>query len=636
MYGGTQSEMQRLLEDAEKLSGIEYDISSYADIVDAIHVVQTEIGITGTTAKEASSTISGSIASMESAWTNLVVGIADDNADLDALIGNFVDSVETAGKNIIPRIETILGGIGTLVTKLSPIISQEVPALVKKVLPSMLNAGIQLLGGVIQGLIGAFPSLFSAAKMAVPMIIDGMATAIPQLMIAGGAIIEFLVNGIVNNGPQLLQSGVDTAVGLIDGLSSGLSQAVPQFLGQALPMLLEFTGQLRENAGQLVDAGLNLIMQLVKGIADSLPVLMENIPTIVSNIAGIINDNAPKILGTGVQIIVTLVKGIIHAIPTIIENIPQIIKAIVDVIQAFNWMSLGKSIITAFKNGITNMVGAVKTAGSNVHNSMVNAIKQLPTKLKSIAKSGLNGFISAVKGLLGRVKGAATSVLTNMISGISKLPSKLLTIAKNAIKNIISAFTTGGWKNVGSNIVSGIASGIAAGASKIISAAAGAAKSALNAAKHALGIHSPSRVFRDQVGANIALGMADGILDNAGAALDAVSDLADDITKAMQLDTIGIDINPNLDTSAISATAQSTANGLEVRYASVSKETSAYSKFSDQLDAQFEHLFQVLSEYFPQFASAQVVLDTGATVGQMAPAMDVALGKLATARRRGR
>lgn len=613
-----------------------YVIDNLADAQSALVDYIEMQGLQGYAANEAADTIQGSLASMKSAWENLLTGVADDNADFEELVNNFVDSVETAGKNIIPRIETILGGIGTLVTKLSPIISQEVPALVHKVLPSMLNAGIQLLGGVIQGLIGAFPSLVSAAKMAVPMLIDGIATAIPQLMSAGGDIIEFLVNGIVNNGPQLLQSGVDTAVGLIDGLSSGLSQSVPQFLGQALPMLLEFTGQLRENAGQLVDAGLNLIMQLVKGITDSLPVLVENIPTIVSNIAGIINDNAPKILGTGVQIIVTLVKGIIHAIPTIIENIPQIIKAIVDVIQAFNWMSLGKSIITAFKNGITNMVGAVKTAGSNVHNSMVNAIKQLPTKLKSIAKSGLHGFISAVKGLLGSVKGAATSVLTNMISGISKLPSKLLTIAKNAIKNIISAFTTGGWKNVGSNIVSGIASGIAAGASKIISAAAGAAKSALNAAKQALGIHSPSRVFRDQVGANIALGLADGILDNAGAALDAVSDLADDMTKAMQLDTIGIDINPNLDTSAISATAQSTANGLEVRYASVSTETSAYSKFSDQLDAQFEHLFQVLSEYFPQFASAQVVLDTGATVGQMAPAMDVALGKLATARRRGR
>ena len=118
-YGGTKEEMQRLLEDAEKLSGIEYDISSYADIVDAIHVVQTEIGITGTTAKEASTTIQGSLASMKSAWENLLTGVADDNADFEGLVNNFVDSLVVTGENIIPRINTVIQGLTQLITQAS-------------------------------------------------------------------------------------------------------------------------------------------------------------------------------------------------------------------------------------------------------------------------------------------------------------------------------------------------------------------------------------------------------------------------------------------------------------------------------------------------------------------------------------
>ncbi len=140
----------------------EDDISSYADIVDAIHVIQTEMGIAGTTAKEASSTIQGSIASMGSAWANLVTGIADENADLDLLIGNFVDSVATAGDNIIPRLEAILGGVGDLVAKLAPTIGAEVPKLIVDVLPQLLNAGIELVSGAVQGVTTALPQLLQA------------------------------------------------------------------------------------------------------------------------------------------------------------------------------------------------------------------------------------------------------------------------------------------------------------------------------------------------------------------------------------------------------------------------------------------------------------------------------------------
>lgn len=148
-YGGTGEEMKRLLADASKISGIEYDISSYADIIDAIHVIQTEMDITGTTAKEASTTIQGSLASAKSSWQNLVTGIADGNQDFDKLVDNFVDSVATVGDNIIPRVQEALNGVIKLVSKLFPKLADMVVQLVPDVLPTLLSTATDLFSQVL-------------------------------------------------------------------------------------------------------------------------------------------------------------------------------------------------------------------------------------------------------------------------------------------------------------------------------------------------------------------------------------------------------------------------------------------------------------------------------------------------------
>ena len=152
-YGGTKEEMQRLLEDAEKLSGIEYDISSYADIVDAIHVVQTEMGITGTTAKEAATTIQGSLASMRGAWQNLLTGVADDNANFEVLVSSFVDSLVGVGANIIPRINIVIQGLTQLITEASQtIIPLAVETLLQN-LPAIVAAGMDLIMALVNGIL---------------------------------------------------------------------------------------------------------------------------------------------------------------------------------------------------------------------------------------------------------------------------------------------------------------------------------------------------------------------------------------------------------------------------------------------------------------------------------------------------
>lgn len=363
-YGGTKEEMERLLADAEKLSGIKYDVSSYADIVSAIHVVQTEMGITGTTALEASTTIQGSIGSMKSAWENLVTGLADENADMDALINNFVDSVVTVGENIVPVVETALSSIGNLIEKIAPTIGDKIPAIITEVLPSLLDAGIQLIQGIVEGVMSALPELQAAAGNA------------------------------------------------FDGLIGYLQENLPQMIATGLDALLSFSSGFRENVGVLVDNAIELIMTLADGIIEALPDLIATVPEIISNFANAINDNAPKLLKSAAELIAKLVKGLIDNIPVIIQNIPKIIAAIVDTITAFNWINLGKKIIEFFAQGIKNMLSSVVNAAKDVVKSITDGggLKNLPKMALEWGKDLIDNFVNGIKNTIGKVKDAVSNV----------------------------------------------------------------------------------------------------------------------------------------------------------------------------------------------------------------------------------
>lgn len=194
-FGGTKEEMQRLLDEAEKISGIKYDISSFADITEAIHVMQEEMGIAGTTAREAASTIEGSISMMKGAWQNLVVGMADENANMEALINDFVESAATAASNLLPRIEIALAGIGQLIANLAPVIVEKIPELVSAVLPSLIQGATSLLVGLAQMLPGLAVCLVEQIPVIISQIRSALETAFPELEQPFAAI-EGLFNGI--------------------------------------------------------------------------------------------------------------------------------------------------------------------------------------------------------------------------------------------------------------------------------------------------------------------------------------------------------------------------------------------------------------------------------------------------------
>lgn len=248
-------------------------------------------------------------------------------------------------------------------------------------------------------------------------LINGLISSVTQ----NSGSITTAVSQLLNNLASTISTGLNvfTSVGvnLLTTIASGMTQGIPTFLGQALPMLAQFTESLRSNAGKLINAGLTLIQNIAQGLINSIPVLIAYVPTIITNLAGIINDNAPKILATGITIITNLAIGLVRAIPLLIANLPKIITAIVSVFTAFNWLSLGKNIVTGIIKGIKNLPSLLKGAAKNAVNGFKGAFKG-------------NGILSAVKGAFTKIPSAVKSIFTKAVSLVKSFPGRF----KSALK----------------------------------------------------------------------------------------------------------------------------------------------------------------------------------------------------------
>ena len=321
-YGGTQAEMQRLLNNATKISGVKYDLGNLADMYSAIHIIQQEMDITGTTAKEAATTLTGSFAAMKAAAEN-VMGNWSTGADLTEPLQALADTAQTfLVDNLLPMIGNVLAGIPEIVYSLVP---------------------------------------------------------------------------------ELLQTGTE----LLSSLAQGFTEGIPEFFSTALPQLLAFTDQLRDNAASFVDAGLNLITQLLNGLIAGLPDLIAYVPDIIINICGIINDNMPKILGEGVAIIVQLVVGIVKAVPDLLANWKKILQAVLSVISAINWLNIGKNILTGVANGVKSMGTSMLNAFKGGFSSALAWIKSLPSQAVQWGKNLIQSFINGLTGKGGAVGAGA-------------------------------------------------------------------------------------------------------------------------------------------------------------------------------------------------------------------------------------
>lgn len=270
-YGGTKQEMQRLLDDANKLNAAQgnytkYSIDSYADVVSAIHDVQNAMGITGTTAKEASTTIQGSLSAAKAAWANLVTGVADDNANFEQLISNFVDSATTAASNIIPRIEVALNGAAKLIESLVPPIMAELPSLIETVLPQLAQSAVN--------------------------------------------IVQTLVTEISANAAQL----IDSAIQIITVLGNGIYQMLPTVAQSALQIVLTLVSKLNENLPQMLDTAGQMLIAFVEGVSEHLPDIMLAAASIVETLLTYFIEHLPDIVEGAMQMGDAVIDGIIDGI----------------------------------------------------------------------------------------------------------------------------------------------------------------------------------------------------------------------------------------------------------------------------------------------------------------------------------
>lgn len=486
-FGGTKTEMQRLLQEASKISGIKYDITDFSDIIEAIHVIQNEMGITGTTAKEAATTIEGSLNMTKAAWTNLLTGMADSNADFDTLINNLVDSASAFGDNILPRIEVAIKGIGRLVENLLPPIVARLPQLITDILPSLLNAGVQMVGSLGSGIIQALPNLINCSVQAIQTILNGITSNLPQIVSGAMEIVQSLIDGLVQVAPLLLEAGLQ----LIIALGQGIADNLPTLMPKIIDCVIKICDTFIENLPLLIDVAVQIILALVQGLVQALPTLISEVPRIINEFSNAIYSALPQILKAGIEILMMLIKGLITSIPILIANIPQIIMAIVNVVTLYNWAGLGKNVINWLSNGISSMKGSIGNVAKGVADW--------------VGKSITNVF----KGGLSWGKNLISSIGQGLSSMTSFLGNSARSVATNALNAIKTKFSEG--VSIGKDLIRGIWNGISNMKQWILDKIGGFAGSIISGIKDFFDIHSPSRIMRDLIGVNLVRGIGVGI-----------------------------------------------------------------------------------------------------------------------------
>lgn len=420
MYGGTKEEMQRLLSDAEKLTGKKFDLSSYSDIVEAIHAVQTEMGITGTTAKEAATTIQGSVSSAKSAWQNLLVGIADDNQDFGKLVDNFVDSVATAAGNILPRVEQSLTGIVQLVDKLAPVLIAKLPDVINKVLPGLLDAAANLVGSVID----ALPALISGL---LPTLLSALSGIVSKLTEAATQAVLALAQTLSD--PASLNAMIESALDLVLALVHGLLDAIPQLIAAVPQLVGAITATIITELPNIMAAAVEIMVALIHGLMEALPELMAYVPNLIIAITNGLLNNLGTLISGGVQLLLAIAQGMIQAIPDMVAMIPRIIASIVDTFRSYNWSSIGKNIVAGMKQGVANAWKNFREWFKNLFGDLTNIAKKIlgiasPSKVfKKIGQFTTEGLAIGIeqggKDAFSAIKDVSQGVIDNYGASVS-------------------------------------------------------------------------------------------------------------------------------------------------------------------------------------------------------------------------
>lgn len=352
-YGGTQAEMQRLLQDAQALSGTHFELGNYADMVQAIHIIQTEMGITGTTAQEAATTIEGSVASLKAAWSNLLTGIADDSANVAALVDTLAETFATAAGNILPRLVQIFEGMGDAVTAAAPAIAAQIPPMVESLLPSFLTAATALAASI-------------AAQL--PSILEAVVTSVTQVM---------------------ADTGAQAAYQLVTGFSAQL----PTLITAGLNGLASFGDYLTANADTLVGVGVKLLSGLVEGIRDGLPNLLFSAAKLLTAFGKAIVDHLDEIEQLGVDLLYAIIEGIANTIADLGEVVLGVIAYILGLWDGNmdNFGQIGTNAAKSIANGLTSGQVDVQNAAKGVYDAAMRGFSGMAGGQSSGGGAGRGG-----------------------------------------------------------------------------------------------------------------------------------------------------------------------------------------------------------------------------------------------------
>lgn len=504
-YGGTKSEMERLLADARELTGVEYNIDNLADVYNAIHVIQENMDITGTTAKEASTTISGSINAVKGAWANLQADMVlgkDVTGDIQALS----ESVITAASNLLPAIANLLGS-----------------------LPSVLVEVIQEIG----------PPLISAVLETIATVAGTIGENLPELIDTFLESMFSIIDAVIDNLPVIIAAGIQLLMGLV----TGILEALPNLIAQVPIIVSTVLTTLLDLIPDVVEAGLTLFTSLVEDLPDIITNIVNIIPTIINAVIDCICELIPLIIDTGVELLTALVT-----------NLPLIIKAIIQVIP---------QIINSISDTFAKLTPLLFEVGFQLFTAIIELLPEILLALMESVYEIVDGIISVF-----------TECFPHM-------------------------------RDVGKEMIAGIWQGIKNGWGNLVTSVKGLAKQLMASIKEVFGIHSPSAVFRDEIGKNLDLGLAEGITGN----MDAVNRAMDDLTATASIDPV--------------LTESITYNPGDVSIGKTNEELLV-------LNSMYAYMQQML----PAMAKKNIVMDSGALVGALAPEMDAALGDLVVKNKR--
>ena len=557
-YGGTKTEMERLLADAEKLTGVKYDINNLNDVYQAIHAVQEEMGITGTTAKEAASTLEGSMASAKAAWDNFMNG----SGDADQL----ADAFATAADNIVKNLAEIIPRFAETLPALGGAIIAQIPGLVAAIVPAVLSAGrsvlkqlqdavldfdfagtadkvVQMITGFIEG--DGLGSLLDTLVTIFTGIVNGISSMLPSLLPALIELISYVVTSLLDQLPAIL----DCALELILGLAQGILAALPVLI-EALPEVISSIVEFLISAiPQIIDAGIELLMALVDALPVIIDALVDALPQIIKATVTALIAAAPQIAKAGVKLLGALIEAIPVIVVELAKAVPDIVAAIIDVLAELpgligevfaeivtdlvEWgqqmLSQVNSIIQELPGKIwthlvntvnkvvawgQQMVSNASTAASNMLSKVSSTLQQLPGKVWDYLSQAAQKVVTWGTQLAQKGAAAATQLFNSIVNGLSSLPSKMA--------------------EIGSNIVSGIWNGISSGWNWLTNKVSNLANSLLDAAKDALGINSPSKEFADEVGRWIMPGVGKGLDKSMPATLKDMRAKAGELVSAMR------------------------------------------------------------------------------------------------------